>query len=113
VLALRTSTATYLPLSDHATIASMLGVGGDDERAPAAALGVVPRGEQHTQLVAVPWGRVLAAGAERRRDRLDLVRRRAISSRRIVETESPFLSTMVRSFQALRRSPGRWSWAAG
>ena len=100
LFALRTSTATYLPLSDHATMASTL-----------VSVAITTR---------TGWSRLMSRpGASRTRSlypsRGLLSRPRppnaavialsssgvAPSSLRIAETESPFLSANVRSLQAL------------
>ena len=53
------------------------GVGGDDDPDRPQPLAAARRRQQNAQLVAVLRAAVLAARAERRRDRLDLVRRGA------------------------------------
>ena len=96
-----TSTATYLPVSESATTASIAGVAGDDD---AHRLHALCRPRPACSRMRSFWpslqAAVAAARAERRDDRLDLVGR-APRSRRIVATDSPFLTVMVRSFQAL------------
>ena len=105
------STATYLPVSDSATTASIaLSPHHDDAHRLKALTG--GRREQDAKLLPFPQAAVAAARAERRGDRLDLLRRGADDRCRIVATVSPFFTVTMRSFQALPPVICCRSWAA-
>ena len=100
LFALRTSTATYLPMSDQATMASTLVSVAMTTRTGRSRAATVP-GASSTRSLYPSLGLLSRPRTPNAAVIAFTSSGVAPTSRRIAETESPFLSTKVRSFQAL------------